>query len=76
MSATDVASRRFSAKDETPYAIAFGKNADDRPLLHDHHKADVLVGHELHRRKRVVLGTDGPKSLRLGGKDLFQRSVG
>ena len=61
---------------EAPHTIAFGKNADDRPVLHDDQKTDVLVGHELHCRKRGVPGTDSPQSLGFGGKDLFKWPVG
>jgi hypothetical protein len=67
---------RFPGKDEAPHAITFGKNADDRPMLHDDQKTDVLVGHELHCRKRGVPGTDSPQSLGFGGKDLFKWPVG
>src|SRR5258705_8266013 len=76
----DVADRRgfwrFSDEHETPYAIAFRETPDDGRVLDDHEKADILVGHEMHRRERAVPGLDSPQRPRSGGKNLLQRPVG
>jgi hypothetical protein len=48
----------FPGQHKAPHAITFGKNADDRPPLHDHDKSDIL--------------TNRPQSFWLGGEDLLQ----
>jgi len=64
--------RRFPGKYHPPHTITFGQNARYRPMLGDHDKPDVLVGHETHGREGAISGSDGPQRPRLCGDDLLQ----